>query len=201
MASETTAAFADILIHVIEAELKARVPNPEAVRALLAARATEERAVYYDAYYDWPDGRLTSSGCELRRRIVEDVVSGRRTSYLTFKAAAVDAASDSKPEHEATLGPGGQIVAILGGLGLVEWVRYTKHCLNYRFIADDRYLLATLVTVPELEGTYLEVESIVEPHRVDGALAVIRGVLADLGLLDHLDSSKYTEAVLLARGG
>ncbi|WP_460520107.1 class IV adenylate cyclase [Flindersiella endophytica] len=186
---------------MIEAELKARVPDPPAVRAQLAARATEERAVYYDTYYDWPDRRLTTAGCELRRRVLEDVTSGRRTQFLTFKAAAVDAESDSKPEHEATLGPGGQITAILGGLGLVERVRYTKHCLNYRFTADGRFLLATLATVPELEGTYLEVESIVEPHQVEGALTVIRGVLAELGLLDHLDTSKYTEAVLQAREG
>jgi adenylate cyclase class 2 len=192
---------AAILIHVIEAELKARVPEPAAVRSLLAARATEERAVYYDSYFDWPDHRLTSAGCELRRRVLEDVTTGRRTQFLTFKAAAVDAESDSKPEHEATLGPGGQIIAILGGLGMVEWVRYTKHCLNYRFVAEGRFLLATLVTVPELEGTYLEVESIVEPHQVEGALSVIRGVLAELDLLDHLDTSKYTEAVLRARGG
>ncbi|MGH3978959.1 MAG: hypothetical protein ACRDRZ_08160 [Pseudonocardiaceae bacterium] len=46
----------------IEAELKARVRNPERVRELLRERAPEEVSVYSDTYFDTPDRQLTRDG-------------------------------------------------------------------------------------------------------------------------------------------
>ena len=42
---------------------------------------------------------------------------------------------------------------------------------NYRFTRDGRDLLATLVHVPELDGTFLEIETVVaETRDIDSAL-------------------------------
>jgi hypothetical protein len=38
-------------------------------------------------------------------------------------------------------------------------VSFEKHCTNYRFRVEGRDLLATVVTVPELDGTFLELET------------------------------------------
>jgi adenylate cyclase class 2 len=51
---------------MIEAEVKARVRDPERVKEGLRARAAEHVSVYRDTYYDWPDGSLTAAGRELR---------------------------------------------------------------------------------------------------------------------------------------
>ncbi|MEV4016728.1 hypothetical protein AB0J35_40140 [Nonomuraea angiospora] len=71
---------------------------------------------------------------------------------------------------------------------------------NYRISKSGLSLLATLVTIPELDGTFLEVEAVVEPDVVPGALRVIRQLMADVGIgRDDLTTELYTEAVRSAR--
>ncbi|HEX6443605.1 MAG TPA: class IV adenylate cyclase [Streptosporangiales bacterium] len=183
---------------MIEAELKARVHAPDTVRARLAGLADEEAATYADTYYDWPDRRLTNGGWELRVRVVE-TDAGRRT-LLTYKEPPADTGSGSKPEHETAVDDDRPVDVMLRGLGLTVLVELTKHCRNYRFRVHGRDMLATLVTVPELHGTFLEVETIAEPNELDAALGAVRAVLDDLDLLDDLDATDYTDAVMRARG-
>jgi len=83
---------------VIEAELKARLRDPSAVRDRLGARAPVERAIHRDTYYDEPHGRLEREGRELRLRTVE--TPDHVLHLLTYKEASVDEASGSKPEYE-----------------------------------------------------------------------------------------------------
>lgn len=184
---------------MIEAELKARVRDPDGVRQLLVDRAgVEEAATYSDTYYDWPDRSLTAGEWELRVRVVE-TASGTRT-LLTYKEPPADAASGSKPEHETRLDDGHPVDVMLRGLGLTVLVQLTKHCRNYRFTAHGRDMLATLVTVPELDGTFLELETQTEPADLERALTTVRKVLDELGVLDSLDPTDYTDAVIRARG-
>jgi len=62
-------------------------------------------------------------------------------------------------------------------------------------------MLATVVTVPELDGTFVELETMAAEDDVDAALADIRAVLADLGIGEEdLTTEQYTDAVLEARG-
>jgi adenylate cyclase class 2 len=145
---------------MIEAELKARVRDPERVRELLAARAAEHSSVYHDTYYDRPDHALTDAGRELRVRVMEQ--EGRRRCLLTFKDAAVDEPSGSKPEHETEIGEAATVDVILRALGSEPVIAFTKQCANFTFDTDGRQVLATLVQVPELDGTWLEVETLVE---------------------------------------
>jgi adenylate cyclase, class 2 len=183
---------------VIEAELKARVRDPEQLRERLSRLAAGEDSIYRDVYYDWPGRQLTTAGRELRvRRIV--AASGER-SILTYKDPAVDQVSDSKPEHESVMSDAAAVEAMLRGLGLVPFVAFEKHCTNYRFTARGRYMLATIVRVPELDGTFLEVETAATEDSTTLALADVRAALDQLGITEaELTSEQYTEAVINAR--
>ncbi|MGI5128109.1 class IV adenylate cyclase [Pseudonocardia sp. CA-107938] len=183
----------------IEAELKARLRDPDHVRAELARRAAEEVAVYSDTYFDSPDGTFTGADRELRVREVRTDAGVR--SFLTYKGAAVDEASGSKPEAETQVADAAATRDILAGLGFVVEIAFEKHCSNYRFTHAGRDMLATVVRVPEIDGTFVEIETIVDERDVAGALDDVRAVLTELGI-DRGDETTetYTGAVRAARG-
>ncbi|MFJ8695576.1 class IV adenylate cyclase [Streptomyces roseolilacinus] len=179
---------------MIEAELKARVDSPEDVLKLLNGRAAGRPEVYRDTYYDDPDGGLEAHDQELRVRTVHGA-DGART-VLTFKDAQVDEESGSKPEHETRVEDAEAVHAMLRGLGYVPVVAFEKRCRNYDFEARGRRMLATLVRVPEVEGTFLELETPAAENEVAAALEDVRAVLAELGLgPETLTRELYTDAV------
>jgi adenylate cyclase class 2 len=183
---------------VIEAELKARVHSPEAVMRQLDKLATARVEVYQDTYYDRPDGSLDKAGEELRVRTVHGV-NGSRT-VLTYKGAAVDEDSGSKPEHETHVEDADATHTILRGLGHVPFIAFEKHCRNYDFEAHGRKMLATLVRIPEIDGTFLEVETLVNEDDITAALDDIRTVLTDLRIgPEDLTRETYTGAVAAQR--
>ncbi len=183
----------------VEAEVKARVRDVGTVRARLRQLADEQASVYRDTYYDLSDRELTSEGRELRVRVVEDSHCTR--TLLTYKAPAVDIATGSKPEHETSAASADTLDAILTGLGFVHLVEFEKHCLNYMFTAHGRAIQATLVTVPELDGTFIEIETLADEDDVRTALHVVRNALAELGVRDDdLTTEQYTDAVMRRRG-
>jgi adenylate cyclase class 2 len=183
---------------VIEAELKARVQSPESVVRQLDDRATARVKVYRDTYYDRPDGALEKADRELRVRTVHGADETR--TVLTFKDAAVDEASGSKPEHEAQVRDAEAVHAIVRGPGHVPVIAFEKRCRNYDFEACGRQMLATLVRVPEIDGTFLEIETLVDEGDVSSALDDIRAVLAELGIgSEDLTRELYTDAVAAQR--
>lgn len=183
----------------VEAELKARVRDADMLRATLDGRAEKQVAVYRDRYFDSPDGSFANVGHELRIRTIE--AAGGARHILTFKAPAIDQAGGSKPEHETPVGDPQAAEAIIAGLGYRPLIAFTKHCANYQLRHDGRDLLATVVTVPEIDGTFLEVETVIDddaglPVALDG----IRAVMASLGISEHdLTTELYTDAVKAAR--
>lgn len=183
---------------MIEAELKARVHAPEAVMRQLEEWAPARAEVYRDTYYDRPHRSLAKADEELRVRTV-DGADGSRT-LLTYKGAAVDEASGSKPEVETVVENAYAAHAILQGLGYVPVIAFEKRCRNYDFEARGRRMLATLVRVPEIDGTFLEVETLAAEDDVAAALDDVRGVLAELGIgPDDLTRETYTGAVAAQR--
>src|SRR5579859_5594025 len=183
---------------MIEAELKARVGNPGALSAALEKQARGESSTYRDIYYDTPDGGLSASGRELRVRVIE--AGGTRRTILTYKEPPADEASQSKPEHETVVASAAVIDVVLSALGLTHLVAFEKHCVNYRFTARGRDMLATTVTVPEILGTFIEVETMAEERDLEAALADVRKVLGELGIGgDDLTTEQYTDAVMRAR--
>jgi adenylate cyclase class 2 len=183
---------------VIEAELKARVRDPAALAGRLRRLASGETSLYRDTYYDRPGGELTAQGRELRVRVVE--TGSVRRAVLTYKEPPADAASGSKPEHETVIADPAVADTILRALGMEHLVTFEKHCTNYRFTTQGRDLLATVVTVPEIHGTFLELETLADETELSHALADARAVLRDLGIPDDdLTTEQYTDAVLRTR--
>ena len=183
---------------MIEAELKARARHPEQLNRQLRELAAGESSTYQDTYYDWPGGQLSAGGRELRLRLVQ--AAGRQKALLTYKEAAIDAASGSKPEHETEVASPSAVDVLLRGLGLICLVAFEKHCTNYRFTARGRDMLATVVRVPELDGTFIEVETMVDQDGTEAALADVRAILDQLGIAEYdLTTEQYTAAVLAGR--
>ncbi|WP_405889272.1 CYTH domain-containing protein [Streptomyces sp. NBC_01136] len=119
----------------------------------------------------------------------------------TYKDATVDERSGSKPEHETRVEDSQEAHSILQGLGYVPVIAFEKRCRNYEFEARGRQLLATLVRVPEIDGTFLEVETLVDEDDVTAALDDVRAVLAELGIgPEDLTRETYTGAVAAQRG-
>ncbi|MFI0261521.1 class IV adenylate cyclase [Streptomyces sp. NPDC017056] len=186
---------------MIEAEIKARVREPEVLRERLESLAVGRDEVYRDAYFDTSGAALEAGDRELRLRTVYGVDGAR--SLLTYKGARVDESSGSKPEFETSVGHPEAVRALLGGLGYVEAIAFEKHCRNYEFAARGRSMLATLVRVPDIGGTYIELETQVPGEEgLRSALEDLRGVLGELGVAeDDLTSEMYTEAVRAGRAG
>lgn len=185
---------------MIEAELKARVHAPEVLLRRLDERATGRAEVYRDTYYDDPLGGLGAKDQELRVRTVHGADATR--TVLTFKDATVDQVSGSKPEHETGVSDAAAVHALLRGLGYVPIIAFEKRCRNYDFKAHGRRMLATLVRVPEIDGTFIELETIADEKDLAAALDDVRSVLADLGIsAGDLTTELYTDAVREGRQG
>ncbi|MEU8567650.1 class IV adenylate cyclase [Streptomyces pathocidini] len=184
---------------MIEAELKAHVHAPEFVLRRLEERATGRAEVYQDTYYDNPAGGFTASDQELRVRTVHGPDETR--SLLTYKGAKVDDASGSKPEHETRVTDPEATHAVLRGLGYAPVIAFEKRCRNYEFTAHGRPMLATLVQVPEIDGMFLELETlVVEESDLASALDDVRAVLQELGIGESdLTRELYTDAVRTTR--
>jgi adenylate cyclase, class 2 len=184
---------------VIEAEIKARVRDPGKVRELLRGRAAQEVSRYRDTYYDLPGQVLARGGRELRVRVVES--SGQRRCLVTYKGAVADEQSGSKPETQTEVTDADAMDAILLALGFSRLVAFDKLCANYAFTASGRDMFATLVTVPDLEGTFIEVETMTADHGdLGAALNDVRAVLDQLGIAaEDLTSELYTDAVIQRR--
>jgi adenylate cyclase class 2 len=183
---------------LIEAELKARVTDPGAPRARLGRLAAGEASTYQDTYYDRPGRELTSQGRELRLRVIE--TGGVRRALVTYKDPPADAASGSKPEFETGVADAMVADVILRAIGLEHLIAFDKHCVNYRFTARGREMLATVVTVPEIDGVFIELETMADEPGLATALADIRAVLGELGISERdLTTEAYTDAVTRAR--
>ncbi|MDQ8707876.1 class IV adenylate cyclase [Streptomyces sp. LHD-70] len=184
---------------MIEAELKARVRDPEYVMERLDRMAEGRAEVYQDTYYDDPSRSLEAKDQELRVRTIHGPDSTR--SVLTYKGARVDSMSGSKPEHETIVDDPEAVHAMLRGLGYVPAIAFQKRCRNYEFRASERDLLATLVQVPEIDGTFLEVETMVQdPKELASALDDIRSVMSELRIdADDFTTELYTDAVAARR--
>jgi len=182
---------------MVEAELKAVVREPEHVLEQLEQYTAGRPEVYQDTYYDDPEGRLGREDRELRVRTVHGQDDTR--SVLTYKGARIDE-SGSKPEHETRVDDPEAVHALLLGLGYRPTIAFEKRCRNYEFEAAGRKMLATLVRVPELDGTFIELETIVPEDELKDALRDVRQVLDGLGIEERdFTTELYTDAVAARR--
>jgi adenylate cyclase class 2 len=161
---------------MVEAELKAVVRDVNAVRSALGQRAPAHKSTYVDRYFDYLDRRLAEQGCGLRVRTITDD-SGQTQVFADV------------------------LVTVLTALGVEEFIAFRNHCVNYRLAALGRELLATLVTVSELEDqTFIELETMAPADDLDAALEVVRSVLRELGISEQdLTAETYTDAIAQRR--
>ncbi|PPJ25490.1 adenylyl cyclase [Nocardia nova] len=184
---------------MIEAEYKAKLTAPDRVRAALRERAIPNVVSYQDTYYDTPSGDLDRTGREFRLRTMEDS-SGAHRHLLTFKDPAVDDATGSKPEFETVVADRHAMGAIITRLGYQPTLSFTKRCENFEFTACGRRMLATIANVPEIDGTFLELETQAEEPDMSRAFTDLRKVLTGLGVTpEELTTVLYTDAVRQAR--
>ena len=184
---------------MIEAEYKAKLTAPDRVRAVLRERATPNVVLYQDTYYDTPSGDLDRAGREFRLRTVEDS-SGEQRHVLTFKDPAVDEATRSKPEFETLVADHDAMGDIVTRLGYRPALSFTKRCENFEFTASGRRMLATIASVPEIDGTFLELETQAEEPDLSRAFTDLKTVLTELGVTsEELTTELYTDAVRQAR--
>ena len=89
---------------------------------------------------------------------------------------------------------------ILRALALEHLVAFEKRSVNYRVTAKAGDMLATVVTVPEIDGTFVELETLADEADLAAALGDVRAVLGELGIgEDDLTTEQYTDAVMRAR--
>jgi adenylate cyclase class 2 len=61
-------------------------------------------------------------------------------------------------------------------------------------------MLATIVTIPEISGTFIELETLASAADLSAALSDVRAVLHELGITDEdLTTEQYTDTVKHAR--
>jgi adenylate cyclase, class 2 len=184
---------------VIEAELIARVIDPAAVRSRLERLAAAESSTCRDTYYDLPGHPLTTAGRQVRLRATE-AAGGLRRASLSYQEPA---SRPGRPpaEHETVVADDAVIDLVLRAAGMQPRVEFGMHRVNYRFTTRDRDMLATAVTIPEIDAACLELRTPVGGGDLDAGLVEVRAVLGDLGIsAGDLTQETYAEEVLRTRG-
>lgn len=144
-----------------ETEIKLPYPSSnQAFEALdsLGARVVSARSFEDNAVFDWPDGRLESSGRMLRLRTCAGVAT------LTYKAP-VEGVHRHKVrlEHETVLGDAEAARKILEALGFRSVYRYQK----FRTVLEIAGLTACVDETPI--GCWVELEG--DPSAIDAIAA------------------------------
>jgi adenylate cyclase, class 2 len=182
-----------------EAEIKLVVIDPTSVRVSLDSEVIGEDERYEDHYFTHETLVPRNSTRELRVREVQGHKETR--ALLTFKDEVVDIATQSKQEHETQIANADEFIRIMQAIGFNLDINFTKICTNWRLLRERYEILVTLVTVPELSGHYLELETLVkEKTEIESAIEVLRLLANSLGL-DRSDetTATYTESVRNAR--
>lgn len=178
-----------------EAEIKYTTGHAAALGRSLGDYGTPYREDYLDVYFAHSVLVPEKSDRELRVRTIKGHDGSR--AFLTFKDEIIDAETRSKRELETEVADGQEMCAILDAAGFSRSVELEKHCVNWRFTYDTWPVLASLVRVPELPNTFLELESVVDQREnVPEALGALRTLACELGLSGQDETTgSYTDAV------
>lgn len=143
----------------LEVEIKLPVATAAHARALLRRVHAQRLERYHELnlLFDWPDRKLSRTGCLLRLR-QED---GR--AVVTFKAPAGGGTYKTREELEVATGSAEVMADILHRLGLHPWFCYEKYRTRYR-LPGLRDLLVELDETPigvffELEGPKPQIDA------------------------------------------
>lgn len=185
-----------------EVELTAIVKNKSDVLKKLAKHASKpaHEVIYDDLYFDRKN-ELEARECELRIRKKTYPQSGKTTNWLTLKEAPFDQKTRSKPEFETEIADFESAQAIFKGLGYTTVIRYTKNCLFYYVNYKKTDLEISVVELPELTGTFIEIETQTnELNKTEPLFKVLYDFLKELGMSEtDLTTMQYQDAVRVTR--
>lgn len=184
---------------MIDAELVARVGDPAALRGRLERLAVGESASCRDTYYDLPGDPLTAAGRRVRLRVTE-AAGGLRRASLGYTEPRSRPGWPPK-EHETAVADDAVIGLVLRAAGMQPRVEFGMHRMSYRFTARGRDMLATTVTIPEIDAVFVELRTTVGGAELTAGLSDVRAVLGDMGIgAGDLTQGTYADEVLRARG-
>ena len=185
-----------------EVELTAIVKNRTEVLKKLAKHAIKPAhdVIYDDLYFD-KNNELDQRNCELRIRKKTFPLSGKTTNWLTLKEAPFDQKTRSKPEFETEISNFNETKAIVEGLGYTLKIRYTKNCLFYYATYKNVELEISVVELPELTETFIEIETQTEElNQTDALFKVLYNFLDELGMNENdLTTTQYQDAMRESR--
>lgn len=183
----------DVTPYEVEVKLRA---DHDVVRPRLGSLGFERtaRETQVDRYFDVPHRDFVATDEALRVRTVEDRVSGRSATTLTYKGPRVETSAPAKArtEHSCEVGDGSALIEILGSLGCEHAGTVEKRRERFE---RDRVVVA-LDDVTDL-GTFVEIERVAAVDDRRSAEAAVESVRADLGLEDAETVERtYLEMVL-----
>lgn len=185
-----------------EVELTAIVKNKAEVLKKLAKYAEKPafEVIYDDLYFD-KNSELNQQDSELRIRRKSFPQSGKTTNWLTLKKAPFDQKTRSKPEFETEIADFESAEAIFKGLGYTLDSRYTKNCMFYYATYKNIALEISVVELPELTGTFIEIETQTEEfNQTETHFKVLYDFLKALGMSEtDLTTMQYQDAVRESR--
>ncbi|WP_416440716.1 class IV adenylate cyclase [Leeuwenhoekiella sp. A16] len=183
---------------MFEVELKAIVRNRSATITQIENLCNETalNLVYDDVYLD-KENTLTTVDKELRLRNKTNRDSGESRFFLTFKDSPFDEKSKSKPEFETEIADFNTGIAIFQKLGYSISMRYTKECLIYNLTYQDIKLEVSIVKLPELENTFIEVETQTETEKdIKSRFKILHEFLNQIGIAQiDITSQYYVDAI------
>ncbi|HEA28789.1 MAG TPA: class IV adenylate cyclase [Leeuwenhoekiella sp.] len=185
-----------------EVELTAIVKNKAEVLKKLAeyAKKPAHKVIYDDLYFD-KNNELDERDCELRLRKKTFPASGKMTHWLTLKEAPFDQKTRSKPEFETEITDFESTQAIFKGLGYTLDIRYNKNCQFFYVTYREIQIEISLVELPELTETFIEIETQTEQlNQTDALFKILYTFLEEIGISPNdLTTIQYQDAVRESR--
>lgn len=180
-----------------EVELTAVVNKPKAVFEILTTYdANYSTLVYDDSYYDQKN-LLATKEQELRIRIKKNLNTGSTSSYLTLKDTPFDVKTKSKPEYETQIDNPEAAAQLLNKLGYDKKINYQKNIQFFTFDFSDKPIEVSLVTLPELTQTFIELETQVnESSQTDNAFKVLYKLLEILAIEQTALTTEYYQQMV-----
>jgi adenylate cyclase class 2 len=182
-----------------EAEIKFVIQDPATISQFFDAKSPAQTESYLDTYLT--QGKLVHGGSEREFRIRTIRRADGVRNVLTFKDKVVDAGTLSKREFEIEIGEADEATRLFQAMGFEPDIQLHKECVNWKFQHNTLQILASLVTVPELKGHFLELEAIVsDESQVSATIKDLRHLAESAGLSRQDETTtSYTGSVRLAR--
>ena len=185
-----------------EVELTAIVKNKADVLQKLKVFAKEpaHEVTYDDLYFD-KKSELHTQESELRLRKKSYPESGKTTHWLTLKEAPFDQKTRSKPEFETKITDFEATKVIFEKLGYELVISYAKHCRFYYARFKNLNLEISVVQLPELSDTFIEIEAQTENlEETDAYFDVLYDFLKEIGMSENdLTTLQYQDLVKESR--